>query len=132
MHQAPTDLPPHSVFPGKTSIPTGSLYSLRVWLRVNGIDHRIFQEDELWVGKDLDFNSIGDASFVRLKSVDSKAQIYHGFVGRALVTFTCRYTQLVIRLIGDSPHPTQVASCERELVPVLFGLRSQRRWRKPF
>lgn len=79
------------IFPGKSSIPVGSLWSLRVWLRVNGVDHRLFAEDELWVGKDLDFHSIADASFVRLKSVDSKSQVYHGFVGRALVTFTCRW-----------------------------------------
>lgn len=84
------DLISSSVFPGKTSIPVGSLYSLRVWLRVNGAEHRIFGDDELWVGKDLDFNSIRDASFCRLKSVDSKVQIYHGFVGRALVTFLVR------------------------------------------
>lgn len=58
---------------------------------MNGADHRIFGDDELWVGKDLDFNSIGDASFCRIKSVDSKTQIYHGFVGRALVTFIVRY-----------------------------------------
>ncbi|KAF5387620.1 hypothetical protein D9615_000711 [Tricholomella constricta] len=79
------------IFPGKSSIPVGSLYSLRVWLRVNGVDHRVFADDELWVGKDLDFHSIANASFVRLKSVDSKSQVYHGFVGRALVTFTCRW-----------------------------------------
>ncbi|RDB19784.1 hypothetical protein Hypma_012899 [Hypsizygus marmoreus] len=79
------------VFPGKSSIPVGSLYSLRIWLRVNNVDHRIFAQDELWVGKDLDFNSIADASFVRLKNVDSKAQVYHGFIGRALVTFTIRW-----------------------------------------
>ncbi|KAF8076758.1 hypothetical protein FPV67DRAFT_431212 [Lyophyllum atratum] len=78
------------IFPGK-SIPVGCLWSLRVWLRVNGIDHRLFADDELWVGKDLDFHSIADASFVRLKSVDSKSQLYHGFVGQALVTFTCRW-----------------------------------------
>jgi len=82
------------VFPGKSSIPAGSLYSLRVWLRVNGIDHRVFGEDELWVGKDLDFHSIGDASFVRLKSVDAKAQVYHGFIGRALVTFMVRWRHM--------------------------------------
>jgi hypothetical protein len=78
------------VFPGKTSIPPGSLWSLRVWLRANGIDHRVFGEDDLWVGKDLDFHTISDASFARLKSVEAKAQVYHGFVGKALVTFIIR------------------------------------------
>lgn len=78
------------MLPGKSSIPSGSLWSCRVWLRVNGIDHRLFGEDDLWVGKDLDFNTIGEASFARLKSVDAKAQLYHGFVGRALVTFIVR------------------------------------------
>lgn len=83
-----------SVFPGKNSIPTGCLYSYRVWLRVNGIDHRLFGEDDLWIGKDPDFASIGDASFARLKSVDTHKQLYHGFVGRALVTFIVRYVYI--------------------------------------
>ena len=58
----------HSVFPGKATIPAGCLWSYRVWLRVNFVDHRIFGDDELWVGKDPDFSSIADASFARLKS----------------------------------------------------------------
>lgn len=68
---------------------------------MNGVDHRLFADDELWVGKDLDFHSIADASFVRLKSVDSKSQVYHGFVGQALVTFTCRYV-LPFRALIDA------------------------------
>lgn len=79
-----------SVFPGKTSIPPGSLWSFRVWLRVSGIDHRLFGGDDLWVGKDLDFNTVSEASFARLKSVDARTQLYHGFVGKALVTFIIR------------------------------------------
>ncbi|PFH50134.1 hypothetical protein AMATHDRAFT_75765 [Amanita thiersii Skay4041] len=79
------------VFPGKTTLPTGGLWSLRVWLRVNGIDHRLFGEDELWVGKDLDFDAIADASFARLKNVDTREQMYHGFVGKALVNFIVRW-----------------------------------------
>lgn len=82
------------VFPGKTSIPPGSLWSLRVWLRVNGIDHRLFGEDDLWVGKDLDFHLVSDASFARLKSVDARVQLYHGFVGKALVTFIVRWKRM--------------------------------------
>ena len=78
------------MFPGKTCIPPGSLWSFRVWLRVNGIDHRVFGEDDLWVGKDLDFHTISDASFARLKGIEAKAQVYHGFVGKALVTFIVR------------------------------------------
>ncbi|TFK43887.1 hypothetical protein BDQ12DRAFT_596679 [Crucibulum laeve] len=81
------------VFPGKSSLPAGCLWSLRVWLRVNSIDHRLFGEDELWVGKDPDFNSIGDASFARLKNVDAKEQVYHAYVGKALVSFIVRWTK---------------------------------------
>ncbi|KAL0580503.1 hypothetical protein V5O48_001490 [Marasmius crinis-equi] len=55
------------VFPGKSSLPVGCLWSYRVWLRVNGVDHRLFGDDELWVGKDPDFSSITDASYARLK-----------------------------------------------------------------
>ncbi|KAF9006741.1 hypothetical protein BDQ17DRAFT_1389501 [Cyathus striatus] len=74
------------IFPGKTSIPAGCLWSLRVWLRVNG--------DEVWVGKDPDFNSIGDASFTRLKSLDIKEQVYQAYVGRALVTFFIKWQRV--------------------------------------
>ncbi|KAG6866117.1 hypothetical protein C0991_008425 [Blastosporella zonata] len=80
-----------SVFPGKSSIPVGCLFSLRVWLRAGGVDHRVFADDELWVGKDLDFYSIAHASMMILRSVDSKSQLYHGYIGRALVTFSCRW-----------------------------------------
>lgn len=82
------------VFPGKTSIPPGSLWSFRVWLRVSGIDHRLFGGDDLWVGKDLDFNTVSEASFARLKSVDARTQLYHGFVGKALVTFIIRWQRV--------------------------------------
>jgi len=79
------------IFPGKAGLPTGSLWSLRVWLRVNGVDHRLFGEDELWIARDPDFNSIGDASFARLKSAEAGEQMYNAYVGRALVTFLIRW-----------------------------------------
>jgi len=82
------------VFPGKTTIPAGCLYSYRVWLRVNFVDHRIFGDDELWVGKDPDFSSIADASFSRLKSTTSHSQLYDGVVGRARVQFIERWTHI--------------------------------------
>ncbi|KAG6910802.1 hypothetical protein DXG01_007691 [Tephrocybe rancida] len=67
------------VFPGKSSAPAGSMFSLRIWLRVNGVDHRVFSDDELWIGKDLDFYSISQASIMILRNVDSKSQLYHGW-----------------------------------------------------
>jgi len=79
------------IFPGKSGLPTGSLWSLRVWLRVNFVDHRLFGDDELWIAKDPDFNSIGDASFARLKNADAGEQVYNAYVGRALVTFMIRW-----------------------------------------
>jgi len=79
------------IFPGKSGLPTGSLWSLRVWLRVNFVDHRLFGDDELWVAKDPDFNSIGEASFARLKSADAGEQVYQAYVGRALVSFIIRW-----------------------------------------
>ena len=75
------------MFPGKSSLPAGCLWSLRVWLRVNAVDHRLFGEDELWVAKDPDFTAITDASFARLRSLEAGEQIYHGYVGKALVAF---------------------------------------------
>ncbi|KAJ3873424.1 hypothetical protein F5879DRAFT_403291 [Lentinula edodes] len=82
------------VFPGKTTIPAGCLWSYRVWLRVNFVDHRIFGDDELWVGKDPDFSSIADASFARLKTVNANSQLYDGVVGRARVQFIARWTHI--------------------------------------
>lgn len=80
-----------SIFPGKSGLPNGSLWSVRVWLRVNFVDHRLFGDDDLWVAKDPDFNSIGDASFARLRGSDHTGeQVYHAYVGRALVTFIIR------------------------------------------
>lgn len=81
------------VFPGKSSLPVGSLWSLRVWLRTQSISHRIFADDELFVGKDLDFNSIADASFARLKTANANSQIYQSYVGKAPVTFTVSWKQ---------------------------------------
>ena len=99
--------------PGKTSIPPGSLWSLRVWLRANSIAHRLFGEDDLWVGKDLDFNIISDASFARLKSVDANTQLYHGFVGKALTTFIIRYVYLT-RVCSPEPHAFKMETSNRK------------------
>ncbi|KAJ6532277.1 hypothetical protein DFH09DRAFT_933370, partial [Mycena vulgaris] len=88
------------LFPGKKNVvPAGSLYSMRVWLRVNGVDHRLFGEDELWVGKDLDFSAIADASFARLGDTTTQdTQVYAGVVGRARVQFIVRWQHLGERL----------------------------------
>ena len=84
------------MFPGKSGVlPAGCLWSLRVWLRVNGVDHRLFGEDDLWVAKDPDFNAMGNASFARLRNTDGGEHVYHGIVGKALVTFTVRYVQYI-------------------------------------
>ncbi|KAK1232120.1 hypothetical protein PQX77_004778 [Marasmius sp. AFHP31] len=82
------------VFPGKSSLPVGCLWSYRVWLRVNGVDHRLFGDDELWVGKDPDFSSLTDASYARLKSVGSNTQLYDAVVGGARVQFIVRWQHI--------------------------------------
>ncbi|KAF5393058.1 hypothetical protein D9757_001117 [Collybiopsis confluens] len=82
------------VFPGKSTIPAGCLWSYRVWLRVNFVDHRIFGDDELWVGKDPEFSAITDASFARLTTVNANSQVYDGVVGRARVQFIVKWTHL--------------------------------------
>ncbi|KAJ3516814.1 hypothetical protein NLJ89_g889 [Agrocybe chaxingu] len=90
------------IFPGKSSLPAGCLWSLRVWLRVNNVDHRIWGDDDLWIAKDPDFNSIGDASFARLKNADTGEQIYNAYVGRALVTFIVRWRHVSNKLYSYS------------------------------
>jgi hypothetical protein len=82
------------VFPGKSTVPAGCLWSYRVWLRVNLVDHRLFGDDELWVGKDPDFSSVADASFARLTSVNGNSQLYDGVVGRARVQFIVKWTHI--------------------------------------
>lgn len=84
----------NSVFPGKGSkqtLPVNSMWSLRVWLRTEGVDHQLFRVEDLFVGKDLDFHAIGDASFARHGAAGTDHQVYRGYVGRALITFTVRY-----------------------------------------
>jgi hypothetical protein len=81
------------MFPGKNAkqvLPLNSSWSLRAWLRVDSVDHQLFKVDDLFVGKDLDFNSIGDASFARHAGFGPDCQIYRGYVGKALITFTVR------------------------------------------
>ncbi|KAJ7034139.1 hypothetical protein C8F04DRAFT_1102373 [Mycena alexandri] len=84
------------LFPGKNNVvPAGCLYSLRVWLRAGGVDHRVLGEDELWVGAEPDFGSVADASFANLRlasGVDS--QVYDAVVGRARVQFIIRWHSL--------------------------------------
>lgn len=86
----------HSIFPGKTKLPIGGLWSLRVWLRVNSVDHRIFGEDELWIGKDIDFSSVPDASFARHRLTNPKEQVYSTLLGNAHVNFIIRCASALI------------------------------------
>ncbi|KAG7447620.1 uncharacterized protein BT62DRAFT_784581 [Guyanagaster necrorhizus] len=79
------------LIPGKTSLPVGTLFSYRVWLRVNEFCHRLFGEDDLWIGKDPDFSCIADASFARLRRVLPSSQVYDALVGRAKVQFIIRW-----------------------------------------
>ncbi|KAJ7265394.1 hypothetical protein B0H12DRAFT_196875 [Mycena haematopus] len=94
------------LFPGKSSVlPEGCLYSLRVWLRANGVDHRLFGEDELWVGADPDFGAVENASFACLRPAgvtDPDAQVYDAIVGRARVQFVIRCVTVSI-LIPQFP-----------------------------
>ncbi|KAJ7369034.1 hypothetical protein DFH08DRAFT_947913 [Mycena albidolilacea] len=81
-----------SLFPGKNDVlPAGCLHSLRVWLRANGVGHRLFGEDDLWLGADPDFGTVENAWFACLRPGDTTAlgipdaQVYDAVVGRARV-----------------------------------------------
>ncbi|KAI9447931.1 hypothetical protein H4582DRAFT_1802679, partial [Lactarius indigo] len=78
-------------YPPRSCLPQGCLFSLRVWLRAGDIDHRLFSEDALWIGRDPDFYSIQDATFARLRSVNSHTLLYKIVVGRALMDFIIRH-----------------------------------------
>ncbi|KAI0053715.1 hypothetical protein FA95DRAFT_479976 [Auriscalpium vulgare] len=82
------------VFPPKTSLPQGCLWSLRVWLRCNGVDHRVFSDDSLWIGKDPDFYSIEDATFARLRSSTLDTHLYKAALGSMLVDYIVRWQHI--------------------------------------
>jgi len=86
------------VLPGKTCLPVGCLYSLRVWLRVNNVDHRLFGEDELWIGKNPSFDSIEGLSYAKLKDIIDNIQVYHAVVGKAVVSFIVKWQVVGERL----------------------------------
>jgi len=79
------------VFPPKASLPADCLFCLRVWLRTGHADHRLFAENELWIGKNPDFRTIGDAYFAQLTSGAHFMLVYQGLVGKALVKFVVRW-----------------------------------------
>ncbi|KAA1466550.1 hypothetical protein DENSPDRAFT_831401 [Dentipellis sp. KUC8613] len=82
------------VFPPKTSLPQGCLWSLRVWLRANEIDHRLFSDERLWVGRDPDFYSIENASFARQREIRSDVQVYKTVLGRVLIDLIVRWRSI--------------------------------------
>ncbi|EGO02396.1 hypothetical protein SERLA73DRAFT_178314 [Serpula lacrymans var. lacrymans S7.3] len=90
------------VFPPKSSLPYGCLQNLRVWLRTAGMDHRIFADNDLWVGKDPDFRSIGDASFAVLRNATEDMLIYQGMVGQAHVSYIVRWNLVSVGLYSLS------------------------------
>lgn len=79
------------VFPPRSSLPVGCLHHLRVWLKSAGVDHRIFGDNDLWIGRDPDFRSIADASFAILRNATHDMLIYQAIVGRAHVSFIVRW-----------------------------------------
>jgi len=79
------------VFPPKTSLPADCLFCLRVWLRTGQVDHRLFADNELWIGKNPDFRTISDAYFAQVTDGAPFRLVYQGLVGKALVKFTIRW-----------------------------------------
>ncbi|KAI0254810.1 hypothetical protein BJV78DRAFT_1183058 [Lactifluus subvellereus] len=89
-------------YPPRACLPQGCLYSLRVWLRAGDIDHRLFSEDSLWIGKDPDFYSIRDAAYARLRNATSQMLLYKIAMGEALVDFTVRWRHMFGKVYGLS------------------------------
>jgi len=79
------------IFPPKASIPPGCLYCLRVWLRSGKVDHRLFAEDEFWIGRDPEFTAIGDASYAQLANSMDSLLVYQANIGGAPVNFILRW-----------------------------------------
>ncbi|KAI0032933.1 hypothetical protein K488DRAFT_48821, partial [Vararia minispora EC-137] len=81
-------------FPPKSSIPAGCLWSLRVWLSYNDIDHRLFSEERLWIASDPDFHSIEDARLAKLHKVTSMSKVYKVPVGALSVNMIATWSDL--------------------------------------
>jgi hypothetical protein len=64
---------------------------LRVWLRNQFVDQRIFADDALWVGTDPDFAAIPDAIYAGSWYQAPDRQLYKCLVGRAEVNFILRW-----------------------------------------
>ncbi|KAJ7827684.1 hypothetical protein B0H14DRAFT_2163631, partial [Mycena olivaceomarginata] len=115
-------------FPGKNDVlPAGCLYSPRVWLRANGVHHRLFGEDELWVGADPEFGMVENASFGCLWPGGATAlgvpdaQVYDAVVGRARVQFVIRWVS--VSFFSVHPHNTGAVSRTSNGRPAPPGLR---------
>ncbi|KAH7916226.1 hypothetical protein BJ138DRAFT_996226 [Hygrophoropsis aurantiaca] len=90
------------IFPPRTSLPAACLYNLRVWLKTGDIDHRLFADNDLWIGRDPDFRAIGDASFAILRNATQDMLIYQAVVGRAHVSFILRWQLVEVGLYSLS------------------------------
>jgi len=82
------------MFPPRTSLPPGCLWSLRVWLQTGDVSHQLFAENELWLARDPDFHLLGDASFAVLRNSDFDKTIYNAMVGNARVWFVVGWREL--------------------------------------
>ena len=85
-----------SLFPPKHSLPKKCLYSLRVWLRHQNIDQRIFADDALWVGTNPNFAAIPGASIATNWYQAPERQLYKCLVGRAEVFFILRWVLTLV------------------------------------
>lgn len=86
----------------QVSLPANCLYRLRVWLRTGQVDHRLFAEDDLWIGKDPDFRTIALASFAQFTSGAPFMLVYQGFVGKAQVAFIVRCVRVTTGMFGQA------------------------------
>ncbi|KAG8758560.1 hypothetical protein FRC14_007928 [Serendipita sp. 396] len=84
------------IFP-KPSLPANCLFCVRVWLEAQQVQHRIFSDESLWVGKDPPFASIQQVALTQQgpptipstnrNEPDVIRKTYKGYVGRAPCDF---------------------------------------------
>ncbi|KIM21966.1 hypothetical protein M408DRAFT_333165 [Serendipita vermifera MAFF 305830] len=85
------------IFP-KPSLPADCLFCVRVWLEALDVQHRIFSDENLWVGREPPFASIQHVALTQqgaptipFPSTRSEVGVirkaYKGFVGRAACDF---------------------------------------------
>ena len=89
-----------SLFPPNHSLPRKCLYSLRVWLRHQNVNQRIFTDGALCVGTNPNFSVIPDAVLATVWHKAPDQQFYKCLVGHAEVNFVLQWVLVLVSYLS--------------------------------